>query len=71
MLLRDAFAITCVATGNHPHIRISCILCKGLYSKKVYILRCKPFFFRAGAEGVEPSSAVLETDVKPFNYAPM
>ena len=24
----------------------------------------------AGAEGVEPSSAVLETDVRPFNYAP-
>ena len=26
---------------------------------------------QAGAEGVEPSSAVLETDVKPFNYAPI
>ena len=24
----------------------------------------------AGDEGVEPSSTVLETDVKPFNYAP-
>ncbi len=28
------------------------------------------FLVLAGAEGVEPSSTVLETDVKPFNYAP-
>ena len=27
--------------------------------------------FLAGAEGVEPSLMVLETTVKPFNYAPM
>ena len=26
--------------------------------------------FLAGAEGVEPSLMVLETTVKPFNYAP-
>lgn len=24
----------------------------------------------AGAEGIEPSSAVLETDILPLNYAP-
>ena len=27
--------------------------------------------FLAGAEGVEPSLMVLETTVKPFNYAPI
>ena len=26
--------------------------------------------FLAGAEGIEPSSAVLETDILPLNYAP-
>lgn len=25
----------------------------------------------AGAEGIEPSSAVLETDILPLNYAPV
>ena len=25
----------------------------------------------AGAEGIEPSSAVLETDILPLNYAPI
>ena len=31
-----------------------------------------PYFgrFLAGAEGIEPSSAVLETDILPLNYAP-
>ncbi len=29
------------------------------------------FFLLAGAEGVEPSLMVLETTVKPFNYAPI
>ena len=27
--------------------------------------------FLAGAEGIEPSSAVLETDILPLNYAPV
>ena len=31
-------------------------------------MRC---FILAGAEGVEPSLTVLETAVKPFNYAPI
>ena len=29
------------------------------------------YFLLAGAEGVEPSLTVLETAVKPFNYAPI
>ncbi len=29
------------------------------------------FLFWAGAEGIEPSLAVLETDVIPFHYAPI
>ena len=29
------------------------------------------FWNMAGAEGIEPSSAVLETDILPLNYAPL
>ena len=45
-------------------------------SSLFYILRKKRSLsrkidFLAGAEGVEPSLMVLETTVKPFNYAPI
>lgn len=39
-----------------------------LHEKNACVKTC--IFKIAGAEGVEPSSAVLETGVKPFNYAP-
>ena len=55
---------------NHS-LRTDLIYSSIFFIKLAYISTHQTTRNLAGAEGIEPSSAVLETDILPLNYAPI